>query len=70
MENKLHLSVGGMHCEACVRRVNNALTGMQGVQVDQVEVGSAQVRYDNQRVTPEEIVAAVDRIGFTAKAIN
>ena len=70
MGNKLHLSIEGMHCSACVRRVSNALTGLDGVQVAEVEVGSAEVKYDGQRVSPEEIVASVDRIGFTAKAIN
>lgn len=70
MENKLHLSIEGMHCGACVRRVSNALTGLDGVQVNQVEVGSAEVKYDGKRVSREEIVASVDRIGFTAKASN
>ena len=70
MENKLHLSIEGMHCGGCVRRVTNALTGLDGVQVNQVEVGSAEVKYDGQRVSREEIVASVDRIGFTAKASN
>ena len=70
MENELRLSIEGMHCGACVRRVTNALASLDGVQVDSVEVGSAQMKYDGQRISPEKIVAAVDRIGFTAKAGN
>ena len=70
MENELRLSIEGMHCGACVRRVTNALTNLDGVQVDSVEVGSARMKYDGRRISPEEIVAAVDRLGFTAKAGN
>lgn len=68
MENKLNLSIEGMHCAACVRRVTNALAGLEGIQVESVEVGSAKVAYDKVRVSPDQIVAAVDSIGFTAHA--
>ncbi len=67
MENTLRLSIGGMHCAACVRRVTNALSSLRDVRVDAVEVGSAQVTFDGAKATPEEIVSAVNRIGFTAK---
>jgi len=70
MENELRLSIEGMHCGACVRRVTNALASLDGVQVDSVEVGSARMKYDGTRISPEEIVAAVDRIGFAAIAGN
>lgn len=66
MENTIKLSIEGMHCEACVRRVTNALAGVNGVKVESVKVGSAQVGFDPAAVAPEQITAAVDRIGFTA----
>lgn len=67
MENKIKLSIEGMHCEACIRRVTNALSGVEGVRVDSVKVGSAHVTFDSATVAPEQIAAAVDRIGFTAR---
>ena len=67
MENNIRLSIEGMHCGACVRRVTNALSEVEGVRVDSVEVGSAKVEFDPAAVTPEEIAAAVDRIGFKAQ---
>jgi copper chaperone len=70
MQSKLSLSIEGMHCGACVRRVSNALTGLEGVQVESVEVGSAKVTFDNGQVSPDQIVAAVNRIGFTTIANN
>ena len=67
MENTIKLSIEGMHCGACARRVTNALAGVDGVRVDSVEVGSAQVKFDGAKTSADEITAAVDRIGFTAR---
>lgn len=67
MENKLKLSIEGMHCVACTRRVTNALNNLEGVRADAVEVGSASVTFDEAKVSPEQILAAVDNVGFNAK---
>ena len=67
MENTIRLSIEGMHCEACARRVTNALAAVDGIRVDSVEVGSAQVKFDAAKTSPDKIVAAVDHIGFTAR---
>jgi copper chaperone CopZ len=67
MENTLKLSIEGMHCGACVRRVTNALQAVPSVQVGSVEVGSAQVTFDPKAVAPEQISGAVNGIGFTAR---
>lgn len=66
MDNTVKLGIEGMHCDACVRRVTNALAGVDGVKVEAVSVGSAKVAFDAAKTTPGQIVAAVDRIGFTA----
>jgi copper chaperone len=66
MSNELTLSIGGMHCGGCVRRVTAALQGVKGVEVGSVEVGSAQMSFDPNRASAEEIAAAVNRIGFSA----
>lgn len=63
----LHLAIEGMHCAACVNRVSAALRKVSGVAVDQVAVGSADVTYDPQAASPEQIAAAVNRVGFTAR---
>jgi copper chaperone len=67
LQDTLKLSIEGMHCGACVRRVTNALQTVPGVQVNSVEVGSAQLQFDAQEATPEQIAAAVNDIGFTAQ---
>lgn len=67
MKDSLTLSIEGMHCGGCVRRVTTALEGVKGVELGSVAVGSAQMTFDPNRVSVEEIAAAVDRIGFSAR---
>ncbi len=67
MENKTRLLIEGMHCDACVRRVTNTLNSVEGVRAESVKVGSATVTFNPTIVKPEEIAAAVGRIGFTAR---
>ncbi len=62
------LTIKGMTCGGCVKSVTNALQREDGV--DKVEVlleaGIARVDYDPDMVTPEELVAVVDDVGFEA----
>ncbi|RZU39285.1 heavy-metal-associated domain-containing protein [Edaphobacter modestus] len=67
MQDTLKLSIEGMHCGACVRRVTTALQAVPGVQVGAVEVGSAKLTFNPEEATAQEIVAAVDGIGFPAR---
>jgi copper chaperone len=70
MRDRVMLSIEGMHCEGCVRRVTAALRGVEGVEPDSVEVGSAQVSFDPDRASAEEIASAVNRIGFSSQIDN
>lgn len=69
MEDRLELklAIEGMHCGACVRRVEAALARIGGVRVRAVETGAAAVDYDPARVRPREILDVVNAIGFTAR---
>jgi copper chaperone CopZ len=66
-QKELRLAIQGMHCAASVNRVTTALKKVTGVDVRKVEVGSAELDYDPQAASPEQITAAVNRIGFTAQ---
>jgi copper chaperone len=66
MLNELMLSIEGMHCEGCVRRVTSALQGVKGVEVGSVQVGSARTKFDPNQTSAEDIAATVNRIGFSA----
>ncbi len=67
MEETLNVSIEGMHCGACVRRVTSALEGVAGVNVGSVEVGSAQMTFNPAVTSADEIAAVIQRIGFHAQ---
>ncbi len=58
-----------MHCDGCVTRVTNALSKLEGVEVRKVEVGAADVIFDETKLAARAIAEAVNRIGFTAKEV-
>ncbi len=63
---KVTLPVKGMHCAACVRRVEKALAGLDGVTVVKVNLiaGKADVEYAPERATLEQLKDAVRSEGF------
>ena len=63
---KLQLSIEGMSCEHCVRAVKNRLAATPGIEVEDVRVGAARLRYDPQRTTVDEIENVIADEGYTA----
>jgi copper chaperone len=61
------IAIEGMHCAACVRRVQAALSGVSGVVVNNVEVGSAEVAFDESKTSLEQIRSSLTAIGFEPK---
>ncbi|HEY1381655.1 MAG TPA: heavy-metal-associated domain-containing protein [Gemmataceae bacterium] len=64
----VHLTIDGMHCDACVRRVTGALQSVPGVRVERVRVGAADVEYNPLQTPVEKIVAVLDEAGYPARA--
>lgn len=62
--NTLKLSIQGMGCGHCTGRVRKALAEIEGVEVENVVIGAAEIRYDAARVTPESIRQAVEEAGY------
>lgn len=65
---KLELEIDGMSCGHCVAAVSEALRELDGVSVEGVRVGSAEVSYEPATVSPEQIVLAVEDAGYSAQA--
>ena len=65
MEN-LTLHIEGMSCGHCLNAVSSALAGLDGVDVDSVRIGRAEVRFDPTRIDPSRIAAAVSAEGYRA----
>lgn len=66
MLQTIDLTLTGMHCESCIKRVTVALQNTPGVHAHTVELGSAQVTFEPNETTTAQILAAVNRIGFLA----
>jgi copper chaperone CopZ len=64
--DRVHLTIEGMTCEHCVRAVRNRLADTPGVQVEQVEVGSAVITLDPTATTIEVVEDAIADEGYTA----
>ncbi len=58
------IRIDGMSCGHCVAGVTRALGRLDGVRVERVEVGSARVAYDPDRMTPDRIAGAIAEAGF------
>jgi len=61
------LRIENMHCDACVRRVRQALEKVEGVKVDDVRVGGARVEAPDS-VPESALVSAVEKAGYPTTA--
>ena len=64
---RVTLEVQGMSCGHCVRSVDEALKSVEGVQVEQVTIGSAIVSFDPEKVTMGTLIDAVADAGYDAQ---
>ena len=55
-----------MTCDHCVRAVREALQKVPTAEVKSVEIGSATVSYDPEKVTEDALAEAVADEGYTA----
>jgi copper ion binding protein len=64
--NRMTLKIDGMSCGHCVARVEKILSKLDGVIVNHVEIGSADVLYDPEKTPFARIREALDDAGYTA----
>lgn len=58
-------SIDGMSCLHCVAAVEDALNALDGVTVENVEIGSASVAYAPADVSRQAIVDAIEDAGYS-----
>lgn len=65
------LAVKGMTCGGCVVGTRTVLTRLPGVSTAAVSYakGTAVVTYDPQKVTVEQMIAAIKKLGYTATPV-
>lgn len=65
-------TVEGMHCESCSSAITEALIKVDGVEsasADHVS-GSASARFQSPGVSPDELVAEIEGLGYTVTAVK
>lgn len=60
----MKVAIEGMHCQACVRRVEKAIAGVEGALPEKVEVGSAIVAIDS--IHEQAVLDAIGKAGYPA----
>ena len=61
-------SIKGMSCGGCVNSLTRVLKSVPGIEPIKIEVGKAQLRIDDARVTSQTVKEAVGRAGFEVVA--
>jgi copper chaperone len=60
--------IDGMSCGHCVMAVRKELTRLVNVKVTDVQIGSAKVEFDENKITSDSIAKAIEDAGY--KVIN
>jgi copper chaperone len=66
---ELTLAIQGMSCGHCLNAVNKALSSVPGLEIQSVSMGTARVRFDEARTSPEQIASAVGDAGYPADLV-
>ncbi len=61
------LHIDGMHCGACVRRVSQALSATEGVEVKEVRLGAARLETTQDPPPVDRAIAALAAAGYKAQ---
>ena len=57
-------TIDGMSCGGCVNSLTRVLKAVPGIETIRIEVGKAQLRLDDARVSSQTVKDAVARAGF------
>lgn len=64
------LHIEGMTCRHCVDAVEGALAQIPGLQVEEVGIGRARVRYEGHDVSSDAITEAIEEAGYSVQSIE
>jgi copper chaperone CopZ len=64
-----NLSVSGMSCQHCVMTLRKQLLKLD-IKVNDVQIGSAQIEYDERKITESQIEEAVKEAGFSINTLT
>jgi copper ion binding protein len=58
------IKIEGMSCQHCVMRVKKAFETLPGIAELDVQIGTANVKYDESMVKQEDLEAAIEAAGY------
>lgn len=58
------LKIEGMSCHHCVMAVQKELSKLENVKVEDVQIGSAKVEYDENKVDTKAFADAIEEAGY------
>ena len=58
------LKIEGMSCGHCVMSVKKELAKLQGLQIEDVQIGVARVQYDETKLSHADIARAIGDAGY------
>ncbi len=64
------LSISGMTCGHCVMSVKKELSKVEGLTINSVKIGSAEVTVDESKVTDQKLQEAVAEAGYSVVSIQ
>jgi copper chaperone len=59
------LKIEGMTCGHCVMHVKKELSKVAGLIIEDIQIGSARVKFDETKVTSEHLTNAINEAGYT-----
>lgn len=62
---KQTITIGGMTCGHCVMSVRKELSRIPGLTVDAVQIGKAEITFNDTTVTDDDVRRAVVQAGYT-----
>ena len=64
-----NIKIEGMSCMHCIKAVKDELSNLP-LEVKKVEIGSAEIVYDENKVNKDDIKKAVEDAGYKIRRIN
>ena len=67
----LNLSIGGMNCGACVRRISKALDELDGIDAVEINLASksAHIQFNSVETDSAAIITAIVEAGYQASPV-
>ena len=59
------LKIEGMSCHHCVMAVKKGLSRLENVKVNDVQIGSADVEFDETKIDEKTLADAIEEAGYT-----